>query len=99
MRGEFCRPDHVIQHDVIARGAGTLGRDDLVMQRFVGNELQIDLDAGIGFFEIGRHGTDVVFAVGGLFHEQGVQRDILGRCQARGEDAGQHRQSQSCDPS
>ena len=74
--GELGRPDHVDQHAVITRRPGALGGDDLVVQRLVGHELEIDLDPGVRLLEVGRHVADVVLAVGRLLHEQRIQRHV-----------------------
>lgn len=66
LAAKFSRPDNVEQNDVVAGAAGALRGDDLVVQRFVGHEFELDLDPGILLLESFRHGADVVLAVSRL---------------------------------
>ena len=69
----FGRPDHVEEHDVVT-AAGALRQHRLVVQALIGHEFEIDLDVRIGLGEGLGHGADVGLAIGGLRHEQRIER-------------------------
>ncbi len=68
--GELGVPDVVHQEDVIGGRRGGHGGRDLVVQRVVGDVLDLDLDLGVGLVEIGHDGVHLVHGRAGLFHRQ-----------------------------
>ena len=91
---KFGRPDGIEEHHVVAVAAGPACGHDFVMQRFVGDELKVDFDIRVLFFEVGGHGTNVIFAVRRLGHKQGV--NLGGRRRTPADD--QHSQQTGFNP-